>query len=123
MSQRSRSWSVAPSFAALLLGLLAGPLQAQGKGPTPVSWEYCEFSWYGERHRVEFANRVVEAKSLPELAEKLGKRTNQNHSTAILNVLGEQGWELVSHQVLIDAGVRRYYWIFKRPGVPPLKSP
>jgi hypothetical protein len=123
MSHRSLSRYVAPPFAVLLLGLLTGPLPAQGKGPTPISWEYCEFSWYGERHRVEFANRVVEAKSLLELAEKLGKRTDQNHSTAIINILGEQGWELVTHVVYTDNGVRRYYWTFKRPGVPPLKNP
>jgi hypothetical protein len=83
--------------------------------PRVPRWEYCEFSKVGDRYRVEAGEQVYEARDLVKLSEKLGRPTRLNHVTAILNILGAEGWELVSHQYHGDGAARRHYWTFKRP--------
>src|SRR5947208_16937855 len=63
---------------AALLHTWPGPLQAQEKGAPPTRWEYCELSWVGERLRLEKGDAVLEANNIPEMAEKLGHKTQLN---------------------------------------------
>jgi hypothetical protein len=98
------------------------PIPAQGKPRLLARWEYCEFSWVGEKYRVEMGELVHEARSIAELSQKLGRPTQTNNSTAILNILGADGWELVSHQHLYEGTTKRHFWTFKRP-LPPAKNP
>jgi len=94
--------------------------QAKKTKPAPArtSWEYCELSWVGDRLRLETGEVVLESTSIPDLAAKLGHKTEVNNSTVLLNLLGADGWELVSHQHLFEGATRRHFWTFKRP-VPP----
>src|SRR5689334_15292073 len=70
-------------------------------GGRHMRWEYAEFTWKGSRFRLETPETVIETDNMPAMLEKVGSTSKQVHSTAILNALGSQGWELVSHQTFL----------------------
>jgi hypothetical protein len=99
-------------------------------------WEYAEL---GRESLLDFTTgRVVSntitwegpdgarhsADDYADLSERMGlKKIKTNDSTAILNALGEEGWELVSHALAETATVTRgettklmvrHVWTFKR---------
>ena len=72
-----------------------------------AKWEYAELSSFADANTRprsfsvswEDATQTFNGKSWSELAEELGYLGIQNNSTALLNALGAEGWELVNHSI------------------------
>jgi hypothetical protein len=90
-----------------------------------VQWEYGQLSVYRHLNRDEEAFRWngpdanFSAGSFDELFKKMGGKTQALTPIEILNLLGQQGWELVSHTTLAfhaDGTIRETLttWTLKR---------
>jgi hypothetical protein len=91
-----------------------------------AKWEYMEIStkfWQmGDVSslscRAELPDRVITADKYVTLASNLGlgvRDKKLENSTSVLNALGQEGWELVSHTNMIsDVGININVYIFKR---------
>src|SRR5947209_8772527 len=94
-------------LACLLAGLWAIPAPraaAQPGGAKPKQWEYCEL--FSSRQVADNSYVIVfegpngafyRENSYVEMCAKLGGKAAHNNSTEILNHLGKDGWELVTH--------------------------
>jgi hypothetical protein len=102
----------------------AAPGWREPAGRTPASFEYCSlrfvrvpgaFQWY-----FSSADRRINASDLERISEKLGceyRRTRDAESgdvVDVLNHLGGQGWDLVSHSATGDSREYRQSWYFQR---------
>ena len=91
-----------------------------------TQWEYCQLSNPASgTDAVRFSNQQA-ATMVSEFSTELGRglkaenshqaglHLNLNHTTSIVvaGLLGNRGWELVSHAVLTGG---HEYWTFKRP--------
>src|SRR5262249_45101415 len=71
--------------------------------PKRYKWEYCSLSLKSDsgaktkKYVWTIGNTIFETTSLKELGEKLKMKFTPNTKTAILNHLGEEGWELVNY--------------------------
>jgi hypothetical protein len=98
----------------VLLGLDISPVLAQKKQVQPQRYEYAELSFWNSKCRWETESEVIEAASYQDMADKFGKKTDKNYSTALLGILGERGWEIVTHQTVYNGGTREHFWILRR---------
>ncbi len=101
------------ALAVLLLSLL---LANAHSAPAPETkrpqWEYVTLRQTNYGVALELPDRVIRADTCSKVLEKLGRKSSRNDATAVLNVLGEEGWELVSHTH--DAKEQAQTWTFKR---------
>jgi hypothetical protein len=97
-----------------------GPLRGVGAEPPRKAqeWEYAVLSDSpGARGaRWEVPTQVTEGKTLHELYRQLGGRDRDFRLSALLTLLGRQGWELAGQATGLDSGrTVMESWIFKRP--------
>ena len=100
-------------------------------GPKRDHWEYAELSSKafnrGGREATftvkwEGPNGEHTANGFKEIGSKLGFTLSATHSTSLLNALGKEGWELVTHSRTEAAGIdsddvmhwREAAWTLKR---------
>src|SRR5262245_47529583 len=107
-----------------LNGTAQTPAVAQPAAPKGARWEYgvLDSIWYPADHRLTVGlgtpTQTIETKSWKELGTQLGLGAPRGSISEVLNALGNQGWELVSHveqESGGEKGVRRTMWTFKRP--------
>jgi len=113
----------------LVVAALATQAQrAAGQQKQRVRWEYAELTYmatYPEGGKathqmsIEMPKTSQTGKSFVELGKKLKLDVKKNISTSMLNALGDEGWELVSHNVAVT--IQRgnttritYSWALKR---------
>lgn len=103
---------------------LARVVAAQAPAAKGTRWEYCTLVsiWYVADNRLTVAlstpTQTIEPKSWKELGTRLGISAPQGSIAEVLNALGNQGWELVSHVEHESGGetrIRHTTWTFKRP--------
>ena len=83
-------------------------------GSASGKWEYAELLVAAHGYFFEGPGDVYgKGKSAEELAKAMGWTIKQTHTTALLNAVGEDGWELVSH--VYAEGYSYAAWTFKRP--------
>lgn len=79
-------------------------------------WEYAEMS-SGATIRVELPGVVHETSTYPEMIKKFGGTSARTDSTALLNTLGAQGWELVTQTgipMVPGYSATTTYWTLRR---------
>jgi len=128
-SQMRKSVSVALCVLAGFAGLWHGgkssqSVLAQGVSVAKAKWEYAvlnrtfRFVTNESPVRLRLPDKSIEAKNLRDLCQQLGQPTEEESTAVTLNLLGEQGWELVSFsetESLRDTRIASATWIFKRP--------
>jgi hypothetical protein len=102
----------------------AAPGWREPSRPAVASYEYCSlrfvrvpgaYQWY-----FSSADRRINASDLERISEKLGceYRRSRDAETGdvvdVLNHLGGQGWNLVSHSATGDSREYRQSWYFQR---------
>src|SRR5262245_15603805 len=113
-------------FAGTVVGLLGvaltrQPAPARQGAAAKAKWEYCSLYQTANvedgksTYRVVLPGKTVEAKSAEGLARELGQPKAEDSPNEVLNVLGEQGWELAGQIEYLRAGVVVRAWTFKRP--------
>jgi hypothetical protein len=122
-------------LTCLLAWLAAAPApraaaQAGGGAGAPVKqkqWEYCEL--FSSRQVSDNSYVVVfegpngaflREASYVDMCAKLGGKATNNNSTEVLNHLGKDGWELITHSQTVvhnngSAQEVRITWMLKRP--------
>lgn len=121
-SPLARRWLLLPAAAlgAVLLPLLATlPVpfaRAQQSGRERVVWEYAQLLANARQTRPAAwitAERAVAGENLEELFRDLAGGRSRERVTAvdILNLVGREGWELVSHSGVEDGAQT---WLLKR---------
>jgi hypothetical protein len=117
-SKNALTWIVVGFFGLSVFALVQEPraIAQDRKGASP-KWEYCEFRlkstggirWEGHNDQVQ------STATFQELGKNLGMPVKSNMSTAFLNVLGSDGWELVSHGMIVRADrSTEEVWTLKR---------
>ena len=94
--------------------------QAAGQEPVKAKWEYCDFTRitregnkYG--YVLTMGKERIEAASLKELGEKLKMKAIPVYTVAVLDYLGEDGWELVAYSAVTSSpGIVIESYILKR---------
>src|SRR5262249_22267196 len=82
---------------------LARAEAAQAPAAKGTRWEYCTLVsiWYQADNRLTVGlstpTQTIEPKSWKELGTRLGISAPKGSISEVLNALGNQGWELVSH--------------------------
>lgn len=107
-----------------LLLLLGGCGKPSGGEGTKVKWEYCWVQHYGgahhqrtgpgvpvESYRLTLPGQSEKHSSKEEIAAALGSKKKIERPTDLLNILGQDGWELVSVVERSDTTE----WMLKRP--------
>ena len=103
----------------------------QAPEPTKQRWEYGEFGRFkdeyagGEAYYWECSAGIVKRSTLAELCKALGGESKNSCTTDFLNVLGTQGWDLISHSEKVytyatsnyggGVGLVTSAWTLKRP--------
>jgi hypothetical protein len=94
--------------------------RAAGQEPAKAKWEYCDLTRITrDGSKLEFIltlgkERIV-GPSLRELGEKLKMKSIPVYTVAVLDHLGEEGWELVAYtSVIITPGNFTETYLFKR---------
>ncbi len=93
---------------AVLLPTLT-PLEAAAQEPKKAKWEYCELlrQFYHDTAKVQYTLTTgkgrIEGVPLKELGEKLKMKAAPTHAVAVLDHLGEDGWELVGYTAFATA--------------------
>ncbi|MCC2668574.1 MAG: hypothetical protein K0Q72_1045 [Armatimonadetes bacterium] len=116
-----------PTAAVYALGsalLLTTCLLTNGLRPQPAEaqanrrWEYAELSAVHNGvsivYALEDARRIVSADSFRSLGKKLGTAGTRDDSTAVLNLLGNDGWELVGSHTLASKDTVAVAWTLKK---------
>jgi len=113
---RVSPWRRAGALAVCLLGvvLLSGPSTAREPSTSSrTKWEYAELRQFTGRVLLTLPGAEFETETFYEACSKLKAKKRDNSSLAVLNALGDDGWELVSSVVSTGPGVRQV-WTFKR---------
>jgi hypothetical protein len=111
-SLRRRAGACALSVLALVL--LTG--QAAARDPstsTRAKWEYAELRQFSGRVLLNLPGLEYETETFYDACSKLKAKKRDNTSLAVLNALGDEGWELVGTVVGNGSGARQV-WTFKR---------
>ena len=84
----------------------------------PVTWEYCEVSMLDQSSEAHMSfegpDKSFKVVGFSEFADKLEMKGDAQNSTAFLNHLGSQGWELVTSTYASGRSGRRHTWLLKR---------
>jgi hypothetical protein len=105
-------------------GLAAWLAPAAGAGnpaaadPPGPRWEYCEvvFASYEPLPLVVVMNgKKYTAANVAEMGKHLGYEPRQGDTTEVLDALGRDGWELVTHAMTAGPKGVLQAWTLKRP--------
>jgi hypothetical protein len=114
MSPWRLAGGVAVGLLAVLMLLLARQSGARDPEPsTRMKWEYAELRQFSGRVLLTLPGSEYETETFYEACSKLKAREPANTPLAVLNALGDDGWELVNSVVSTGPGVRQV-WTFKR---------
>lgn len=111
---KAHRWSRGRTFGVISLALVLLSGRAVADEPSTSSrpkWEYAELRQFDRAVLLRLPGAEFETETLYELCNKLRAKKKENTALAVLNALGDDGWELVAQAS--GPGVRQV-WTFKR---------
>lgn len=112
-----------PDEIATAIATSAPTVTASLTNQDSAKWEYAQLIGTGKKFVLELPDKEISADSLEELSTILtGEKESINNTTAILNFLGNDRWELVSFEIAVFQDTANVYgssssadvWVFKR---------
>lgn len=99
-------------LAVFIVVLLDSAQAAPAPAKTKVRWEYATLLKNNYGVTLELPDSVIRTNTCEQVIKKLDGQSDRNDATALLNLLGDKEWELVSHT--FDAKEQTHVWTFKR---------
>lgn len=91
----------------------------------PTKWEYCELTQYLDlplnkpkwRCTLRTPQKTYHdsSSSFADITKAIGGEAKEGDAIEVLNILGNEGWELVAHNQYIWNDYTRNVWVLKRP--------
>jgi hypothetical protein len=111
---KANRWSHGSAFGVISLALVLLSGRAVADDPSTSSrqkWEYAELRQFAKAVLLCLPGSELETETLYELCNKLRAKKKENTALAVLNALGDDGWELVAQS---SGPGKRQVWTFKR---------